>query len=99
MSKTSTAKKVDPFKTRKSKTPATRTDDTVTPPAKIAKAIDAFREAQDQYKHYEGEMTIHKDQIISYSTEEYSKRIMNGMKTSFKVLGEETMVTYVVMDS
>ena len=99
MSKSAASKKVDPFKTRKSKTPTARTDDTVTPPSKIAKAIDAFREAQDQYKHYEGEMTIHKDEIASYSTDEFSKRVMNGMKGSFKILGEETMVTYVVMDS
>lgn len=99
MSKSSEAKKVDPFKTRKSKVPTSKADDTVTPPAKIAKAIDAFREAQDQYKHYEGEMTIHKDEIMTYSTSEYAKRVMNGMKTSFKVLGEETMVTYVAMDS
>ncbi len=99
MSKSSSAKKVDPFKTKKSKAPAAEANDTITPPAEIAEAIDSFREAQDQYKHFEGEMTIYKDQIMSYSTEEYSKRILNGLKGSFKVLGEETMVTYVAMDS
>src|ERR1044072_9349965 len=99
MSKASAAKKIDPFKTKKNKTPASKTDDTVTPPAKVAKAIDEFREAQDQYKHFEGEMTIYKDQILAYTNEEYSKRAMNGIKSSVKVLGEEAMVTYVVMDA
>jgi len=99
MSKTSSVKKLDPFKTRKSKVPLAKADDAITPPQKIQKAIDAFREAQDQYKHFEGEMTIHKDQIMSYGWDEYSKRMMHGKKGSFKVLGEETMVTYVAMDS
>lgn len=93
------SKKVDPFKTKKSKTPAANANDTITPPAKIARAIDAFRESQDQYKHYEGEMTIHKDEIMTYSHEQYAKRLLGGLNNSFKILGEETMVTYVVMDS
>ncbi len=97
--KVEAVKKLDPFKTRKTKAPTTKTDDTVTPPAKIAKAIDSFREAQDQCKHYEGEMTIYKDEIVSYASEQYAKRLMSGVKNSFKILGEETMVTYVVMDS
>jgi hypothetical protein len=96
---TAVTKKTDPFKTKKTKTPAANANDTITPPAKIARAIDAFREAQDQYKHYEGEMTIQKDEILSYSHEEYAKRLLSGMNNSFKILGEETMVTYVVMDS
>jgi hypothetical protein len=100
MAKDSAAsKKVDPFKTKKTKTPASSANDTVTPPTAIAQSIDSFREAQDQYKHFEGEMTIYKDQIMSYSTEEHAKRLLNGMNNSFKILGEETMVTYVVMDS
>jgi len=99
MAKEATAKKVDPFKTKKSKTPSATASDTVTPPEAIATAIDSFREAQDQYKHFEGEMTIYKDQIMNFSTDEYTRRIFNGMPGSFKILGEETMVTYVVMDS
>ena len=100
MAKDSAAsKKVDPFKTKKSKTPTASSSDTVTPPKEIAQAIDSFREAQDQYKHFEGEMTIHKDQIMAYSTDEYAKRLLNGMNGSFKILGDETTVTYVVMDS
>lgn len=100
MSRDSAArKKVDPFKTRKTKTPAPDANDTLTPPESIAQAIDSFREAQDQYKHFEGEMTLYKEPILNYTTEEYAKRLLNGMNGSFKVLGEETMVTYVVMDS
>lgn len=95
----STTKKVDPFKTRKSKTEATKTGDTLNPPAEVAEAIDAFREAQDQAKHFEGEATIHKNTILAYSEEEYVKRLLSGKNKSFKVLGEETMVTYVVMDA
>ncbi len=91
--------KVDPFKTRKVKTEDKRAGDTITPPPEVAEAIDQFREAQDQAKHFEGEATIHKDVILSYSEGEYSKRLLAGKNTSFKILGEETMVTYVVMDS
>lgn len=91
--------KVDPFKTRKTKTPTPDANDTLTPPDEIAQAIDSFREAQDQYKHFEGEMTLYKDPILNYSTEQYAKRLINGINGSFKILGEETMVTYVVMDS
>lgn len=91
--------KVNPFKTKKTRTVESPANDTVTPPASIAQAIDAFREAQDQAKHFEGEATVHKDAIIRYSQQEYSKRVMNGVKASFKILGEETMVTYIVQDS
>lgn len=93
------AKKVDPFKTRKTKSEATDANDTLSPPAEIAEAIDAFRECQDQAKHFEGEATIHKNTILSFSEEEYVKRLLGGKNNSFKVLGDETMVTYVVMDS
>jgi hypothetical protein len=95
----STSKKVEPFKTRKSKEQTSQKGDTLTPPGEIAEAIDAFREAQDQAKHYEGEMTIQKDLILNYSEAEYTKRLLNGQNQSFKILGEETMVTYVVMDA
>jgi hypothetical protein len=93
------SKKVDPFKTRKSKTPESSAGDTISPPAAVAEAIDAFREAQDQAKHFEGEATIHKNTILEFSEEEYVKRLVSGKNTSFKVLGDETMVTYVVMDA
>lgn len=99
MAKSTAVKKVDPFKTKKTKAPPSSASDTVTPPVEIARAIDQFRAAQDQYKHFEGEMTIYKDQIMTYSTQQYTTRVFSGMGASFKVLGEETMVTYVVMDS
>jgi hypothetical protein len=92
-------KKPDPFKTRKTKTEVAQAGDTLSPPSEIAQAIDAFREAQDQAKHFEGEATIYKNQILEYSEEEYAKRLLTGKNKSFKVLGDETMVTYVVMDS
>lgn len=93
------AKKVDPFKTRKTKTEDSDASDTISPPAEIAAAIDAFRECQDQAKHFEGEATIHKNAILGFSEEQYVKRLIGGKNNSFKVLGEETMVTYVVMDA
>lgn len=99
VSKPAPAKKIDPFKTRKTKSEATPAGDTLTPPEEVARAIDSFREAQDQMKHFEGEMTIQKDVILNFSEEEYSKRLLNGQGDSFKILGEETMVTYVVMDA
>lgn len=93
------AKKIDPFKTKKSKEETSAASDTISPPAEVAEAIDQFRDAQDQAKHFEGEMTIHKNVVLSYAEEEYSKRLLGGKNNSFKLLGEETMVTYVVMDS
>jgi hypothetical protein len=92
-------KRIDPFKTKKTKTETAETSDTITPPEEIAQAIDAFREAQDQAKHFEGEATVQKDKILGYCDAEFTKRALNGMNKSFKVLGEETMVTYVVMDA
>jgi hypothetical protein len=93
------AKKVNPFKTRKSKSEDSDAGDTISPPAEIAAEIDAFREAQDQAKHFEGEATIHKNAILGFSEEHYVKRLLSGKNKSFKVLGDETMVTYVVMDA
>ncbi len=93
------AKKIDPFKTKKTKTETSDANDTLSPPKEVAEAIDAFRECQDQAKHFEGEATIHKNTILNYSEDEYVKRLIGGKNNSFKVLGEETMVTYVVMDA
>jgi hypothetical protein len=93
------SKKADPFKVRKTREPAQQAGDTLTPPAEVAKAIDDFRAAQEQAKHFEGEATIHKDQVLEYAQKEYTKRLQGGMNRSFKILGEESMVTYVVMDS
>ncbi len=93
------AKKVDPFKTKKSRTTKATENDTVSPPPEIAEAIDAFRECQEQAKHFEGESMVHKDKILDFCHEEFSKRAVNGDNKSFKVLGDETMVTYVAMDS
>jgi hypothetical protein len=99
MAKTAAAKKADPFKTRKAKETPTQEADTVTPPKEVARHIDEFRSAQEQAKHFEGEATIHKDAILDYSHDEFTKRLFNGMGGSFKILGEESMVTYVSMDS
>lgn len=92
-------KKVDPFKTRQSKLPESKANDTVTPPDEVREAIDAFRECQEQAKHFEGEATVHKDAILHYADQEYTKRLLSGIPKSFKILGEETMVTYIVTDS
>jgi len=94
-----TNKRVDPFKTRKTKETEPVAGDTITPPSDVAEAIDAFRDAQDQAKHFEGEATVQKNRILAFSEEEYAKRLVSGKNTSFKVLGDETMVTYVVMDA
>jgi hypothetical protein len=95
-----TAKKnVDPFKTKKTKTPASKVNDTVTPPAPVQEAIDKFREYQEQARHFEGEATIYKDKALAFCQKEYVKRLSNGIDGSFKVLGEETMITYTVVDS
>lgn len=92
-------KKVDPFKTRAAKVAEAKGGDTVTPPEEVAEAIDAFRECQEQAKHFEGEATIHKDTILGFAENEYTKRLLAGIQKSFKIMGAETMVTYIVTDS
>jgi hypothetical protein len=92
-------KKAEPFKTRRSREPEAQGGDTLTPPAEVAEAIDAFREAQEQAKHFEGEATVQKDIIVDYSRDQFTKRVLKGKKSSFKILGEQSMVTYVVMDA
>ncbi len=90
----------DPFKTRKSReAPASETADTLTPPEEVAKAVDAFREFQEQAKHFEGEASVQKEIVVDYGQQEYSKRVLKGMNRSFKVLGEQSMVTFVAMDA
>ena len=96
---TKTQRKIDPFKTRKAKASAEPSSDTLMPPEEIAQAVDAFRAAQDQYKHFEGEMTIHRDQVLEFSHAEYARRVFRGLLKSFKIQGEESMLTYVAMDS
>jgi hypothetical protein len=91
--------KSDVFKTRKTREPEQVAGDTITPPAEIAQAIDAFRDAQEQAKHFEGEATVQKDAINDYSLGEFAKRSLKGKNHSFKLLGEQSMVTYVVMDA
>lgn len=93
------AAKTEIFKTRKTREPAPEAGDTITPPEEVALAIDAFREAQEQAKHFEGEMTVQKDLINDFSRREYAKRLVKGKNRSFKLLGDQSMVTYVVMDT
>lgn len=92
--------KADFFKTRQSREVTTeKAGDTLSPPDNIARAIDAFRDAQEQAKHFEGEATIQKDFINDYAIKEFSKRAIKGKNKSFKLLGDQSMVTYVVMDT
>ena len=91
--------KKDPFKTRKTSSQEETANDTLTPPDEVAKAIDAFRECQEQAKHFEGEATIHKDAVLRYARESYSQRVFKGQISSFKVMGQEALVTFVAMDS
>ena len=37
--------------------------------------------------------------VLEYSQREYTKRVLKGKNRSFKILGEQSMVTYVVMDA
>jgi len=93
------AGKKDIFKTRKTREPEAAEGDTITPPEEIMRAIDEFRDAQEQAKHFEAEATIQKDLINDYSRKEFSKRVIKGKNKSFKLLGDQSMVTYVVMDA
>ena len=91
--------KKDPFKTRKTRATLKAEDQKVEAPEAIKEAIDRFRDYQDQSKHYDGEATIFKDEILEFAQGEYAKRFFNGQEKSFRVDGNEAGVTYVVMDS
>lgn len=91
--------KVHPFKVKKSRSQPARTADSVTPPADVAEAVDRFRDCQDQARHFEGEATIYKDKVQAFCQKELAKRLQHGVPGSFKVVGDETVVTYVVMDA
>ena len=93
------ARAIDPFKTKRTKETAARTNDTVTPPAVVAEAIDRFRECQEQAKHFEGEATVHKDMVMDFALSEFVRRLALGHASSFKLLGDETTVTYVVTEA
>lgn len=95
--KASTAK--DFFKTRKTREAEPVAGDVIDAPEEIAEAIDAFREAQDQAKYFEGEATVQKNAINDYSLKEYAKRVFKGKGKSFKLKGNENLVTYIVMDA
>jgi hypothetical protein len=97
--KKTTASKAEFFKTRKTREAEPEAGDTITPPEEIKQAIDAFRDAQEQAKHFEGEATVQKDAINEFSLKEFSKRVLKGKARSFKLLGDQSMVTYVVMDA
>jgi len=90
---------VNPFKTKKSKESPQVSNDTITPPPDVAEAIDQFRECQEQAKHFEGEATVHKDAVLDFALGEYARRLSVGHNSSFKILGDETMVTYVVSEA
>lgn len=89
----------DPFKVKRSKTQPAKETDTVTPPPDVAEAIDKFRECQDQARHFEGEATVYKDKVATYCAAMFTQRLLNGLPGTFKVLGDETMVSYVISDS
>ena len=86
--------KTSPFKVQKSKAAKADTASLIAP-KKIAKNIDSFREYQDQAKHYESLAAAHKVEIVVYAKKNYSERIMNGQGGSFKIIGEESQVTWV----
>ncbi len=93
-----TAAGTDPFKTRKSAA-APKADDIIMPPPDVAEAISAFRQASDQAKYFDGEATVHKNQVLDYARTEYVKRVLAGNKSGFKLQGDDALVMYVVQDS
>lgn len=95
------APKDDLFKVRKTKADIStpKNADYIVPPDEIKSAIDSYRAAQDQAKHYEGEATVYKDTIIEYAASEYAKRAFSGDVKGFKMNGEEASVHYIVQDS
>lgn len=93
------AQKGDPFKVRKTTTAPAKSDDIVTPPKEVAEAIDAFRQAIDQAKFFEGEATIYKNTVVDFARSKFAKRFFDGIKKGFKLQGSEAVIMYVVQDS
>lgn len=91
-------KKTDPFKVRKTTAPA-KADDIITPSSEVSEAIDAFRQAMDQAKFFEGEATIYKNAILDFARATYAKRFFEGNKSGFKLQGAESIIMYIIQDS
>lgn len=89
---------IDPFKIRQTE-PARAAPDVVKAPEEIAKHVDAFREAATQAKHFEGQATPHKDAVYDFAKAEFARRAMAGKAGSFKILGEEEAVLFVIADN
>jgi hypothetical protein len=96
---TNTAKKtVNPFKVAKTKKTASKTS-AVAAPEEVQAAVAEYKEAQEQMKHYEGLMNIHKDAILSFAKPYHAKKNFAGCKKGFKILGkDESMTSYVAQD-
>lgn len=90
--------KKDPFKTKQSRSVSVEVSDSIDAPPQLREAIDQFRDAQEQAKHHEAQATALKDSILSFARDLYSQRARSGLPGSFKINGDEAMVTYVVMD-
>ena len=91
-------KKADPFKVRKNTTPS-KADDIVSPTPEVTEAIDAFRQAIDQAKFFEGEATVYKNTILDFARAQYAKRFFDGNKSGFKLQGDDAMIMYIIQDS
>ena len=94
----SVGKRASPFKVRTKINPA-KSDDIITPTKEVAEAIDAFREAIDQAKFFEGEATIYKNTIVDFARSAYAKRFFKGDRSGFKLQGTDAVIMYIVQDS
>jgi hypothetical protein len=97
--KATQAPAINPFKVRSSSDKGSRKSDAVDVPFEVAQAIDGFREAMEQSKHFAGEAEVHKEAVLSFARGQYARRAMAGSTEGFKLLGDQSMVTYVVADN
>lgn len=88
-----------PFKTKRTSEAPQGVENILVPPEDVAEAVDAFREAQDQAKYFEGEASVHKNKVLDYAQDEYAKRMFGGIDSGFKIQGVETVAMYVVQDA
>lgn len=93
------SQKKSPFKTKKSTVATKQADNIITPPAIVAEAVDAFRNAVDQAKFHEGEATVHKNTVMEFAAQEFSRRLYHGDTQGFKIQGNEFLAMYVVQDA
>jgi hypothetical protein len=92
-------RRIDPFTVRKAQNHKGDELEQISAPAKVADAIEVFRESQELAKQFDEEASVYKEMVLEFAECEHAKRLATGIIRSFKIVGKGREVTFVVTDS